>query len=73
MARRKRALEPDEVKALLVDDVDDDFLEDFDDSDSSSDSDYTDTESEPNIEADSQSDVDETIETDDVMQYNWQS
>lgn len=73
MARRKRALEPEEVTALVVDDVDDDFLEDFDDSDSSGGSAYTDTESEPEIEADSQSDADEQTEADDDVQHNWQS
>ena len=73
MARRKRALEPEEVTALVVDDVDDDFLEDFDDSDSSGGSVSTDTESEPEIEADSQCDADEQTEADDDVQHNWQS
>ena len=73
MARRKRPLESEEMMALVAEDVDDDFLEDFDDSDSSTISANTDTESEPEIEADSQSDVDEQTEADDDIQYNWQS
>ena len=59
MARRKRHLEREEIENLLVEDVDEDFLEDFDDSDSSSFSGNADTESEPEIETDSRSDADE--------------
>ena len=43
MARRKRPLEMEEIADLVAEDVGD-FLEDFDDSDSSSVSAYTDTD-----------------------------
>ena len=67
MAGKKRALEPEEVAGLVADDAGD-FLEDFDDCDSSGGSTYTDTDSEPVMEADSQSDADEVTEFDDDIQ-----
>ena len=73
MARRRRHLETEEIENLLVEAVDDDFLEDFEVSDSSSLIANTDTESEPEIETDSRSDADVQTEGDDDIQYNWQS
>ena len=69
MARRKRHLEREEIENLLVEDVDDDFLEDFADSNSSSFSANADTESEPEMETDSGSDADKQTEGDDDIQY----
>lgn len=57
---------------LVVDDVYDDFLEGIDDSVSSGGSAYTDTKSESETGADTQSD-DEQMEADDEVQHNWQS
>ena len=53
--------------------IDDDFGEVLNNSDSPSASAYTDTESEPEVEAGSQSDAVEQTEADDDIQYNWQS
>lgn len=47
MSRRKRPLKMEEITSLVAEDIDADFLDVFDDSDSSTVSDYTDTESKP--------------------------
>ena len=44
MSRRKRPLNPEKMTALVAEDTDVEFLDDFDDSDSSHASDYTDSE-----------------------------
>ena len=44
MSRRKKPLNPEEMTVLAAEDTDAQFLDDFDDSDSSHASDYTDSE-----------------------------
>lgn len=58
---------------MVAEDIDADFLDDFDDSDSSTVSTYTDTESDSEVEPDDQSDAEEETDADDDIQNNWQS
>lgn len=57
---------------VLVDEDIDAVLDDFDDSDSYTVSDYIDTESEPEVEPDSQSDAEKETDAD-IIQYKWLS